>query len=1079
MPPKAKKQGKDKEQADLSVALEIEKLKLEAAERERKFQLETAERDRRFQQEEADRQRTEAAKQREHELQLAQLQRQAKQKNQFQWKVESFPTFDEERDSIDTFIDGFERRAKLASEDQAPWVLWLGQVFCKGKVGEVYCRSTKNPNATYSEVKEALLAHFHITAEEYRRKFRNLRPTPKEMPRQFSRVLARHLDQWLDASHVDDFGKLKELLLSEQIMKCYTPEERIFVRQSQANNWEGVVSSLDAYVSARQYDGKATKTTSQPPASKDDQKEKDDKKGDNARYRDTECYNCKEKGHQARHCPKEKPLKSGGCASPPRHLQCDLDLHDDSSIFPVADGLVEGKKCQVLRDTGCGCIIVQRNLVPPTGMRQATRRLILIDGDEKEYPTARVSIQSPYLSGVVEVVVMDTPLYPCIIGNVDGAAGAEFSQRENVQDVDAGRESPPVQGNSACRDDTWSSTSPITLMEAINVEGLKEAATTPASGPADVGGVGGCTPPPTTEPAPRVREPTTTALTYEAGSSSTSAEGVDTCDAGGPDRGLSAADGSSPGMLLPQPAAAVTRAQAAESNRPPKRRPLGTIDAVGSMSSASAMPAAAATVVHENGDDVIPTFDVRPTTVSPDVNPDLSPTHKADLAAFIADFPDRLSSLPGRTDLTEHEVELTSDLPVRSRCYHTPYAMRKIIDDEIQKMIELDVIEPSKSSYASPVVLVVKKDKSYRFCVDYRRLNAITKFHAEPLPDVQHLFSKLQSAKYLSKIDLTKGYWQVPVPERDRHKTAFITHSGLWQWKVMPFGMMNSGATFSKMMKELLAGLDDVHHFIDDVIIGSEEWSGHLASLREVFTRLRQHHLTAKPDKCQLGYQQLEFLGHVVGKGVIQTETKKISKIADVSRPVNKKELRSFLGLAGYYQRFVPRFASIAAPLTDALKNGRPAEIVWTPTMDTAFTELKHRVSSAPVLHLADVSRPFVLRTDASDKGIGAVLLQDYDGTLFPVEYLSRKLKPAETRYAVTERECLALVWAIQKLQAVLYGNDFVVQTDHAPLAYLQNAKLENARVMRWALLLQQYQFRVVAIKGSANIGADFMSRCL
>jgi hypothetical protein len=557
MPPRRKKT-----QEDDSVALQLERLQIEKAARER---------------EEAAREREEAARVRQHELQLAQLQaQQAAPKPQCHWRIEAFPTFDEDKDSIETFLEGFERRARLASDDQVPWVLWLGQVFCKGKVGEVYCRAARDPNTTYAEVKEARLAHFHITPEEYRRKFRNLRPTSKEMPQQFSRVLARSFDQWLEASNVKDFEKLKELMLSKLIMKCYAPDERIFVRQSQARDWDSVVSALEAYMSARQYDSKTTKTKPQSSASSDDQR--DDTTGGARRSdKDIECYKCKEKGHVAKLCPREKVEKSGGCA-PARRMRRDLVLRDDATMYPVAEGLVEGKKCQALRDTGCGCVIVQRDLVPPTKMRKATCCLSLIDGSVKQYPTARVSIKCPYLCGVVEVVVMDQPLYPCVIGNVDGAAGAEFRQQENVKFVDAGRENPPVQGNRVCQDDTSSSSRPITLMEAINDEGLKEAATTPVSGPADVGGVGGRTPPPTTEPVSRVQEPSTSALPCGAGSSSTSAEGVDTCCAGGPDRGLSDVDGSPPsGVLSPQPAAAVPFASAAIPN-PPLPRELCDTD---------------------------------------------------------------------------------------------------------------------------------------------------------------------------------------------------------------------------------------------------------------------------------------------------------------------------------------------------------------------------------------------------------------------------------------------------------------------------------------------------------------------
>lgn len=1542
------------------ITLRLEMLRMQEAKDQRELELKREEAERQRQHEieikreeldlkrEAERHELEMKKlELDHELQMANLNAaQEKEKNkqrkdethqrQFQWRCEAFPPFDEDKDSIDSYLEGFERRARLADGDQKYWVTWLGQVFCKGKVGEVYGRCIKDPDVTYKDVKEALLSHFNLTPEEYRRRFRNLRPAASELPQQFSKRLSRYLDQWLEAENVDDFKQMKELCLVEQIMKCYGPDERVHARQSNAATWGDVVAALQSYVSARAFVQKGRIRVPGGPHQQVSPKEHDDQRHDKGnreessqpqgqkRFGAITCYNCQRKGHIAKNCDS----KPAACAS--SHDSAHNLIHTSTwsaardFTMPVTQGTVEGRSCLVLRDTGSGCVIVQKDLVPGDVTNSKRQKITLADGQVKEFPTARVCVESPYLCGLVEVVVMDTPLYPCIIGNVDGAAGPEISQRRGpepsgstLSNMDAGRETPPIQGNECCRDDTPSSAVPIAQMEAVGVEDQQETAAPPVSGPEHVNGMEGSAQRLTMEPIPQVQQPTSAFTQDGAGSSSAEVETVDIQRLGGFQELLGETDGSSAPVRAPaQPAAAVTRSQAAAQRQPRNTRPLKTIEAVGSgmnrqgiikaqasdptlaksrelagkgtvldhrfgqskffvtngmlmrsyeeydapghvysqivlpeamrpevlrlahegllsghlstektfnriiphffwpamradvkrhcqscdscqrtiakgkvapvplgdvplvgepfyrvgvdlvgplersssgkkyiltlvdyatrypeavaLSNITAetvaealisifsrcgcpkvmhsdrgsqftsgmmaevcrllnvkqsfttayhpqanglcekmngtlkdmlrrmcaerpkdwdrhldpllfayrevpnastqfapfellygrsvrgpmailresmeeedipeeiktsyeyvfdlrnrledtckaaqenlkvskalykkyfdaktkdrqfavgdkvllllptehskltmqwrgpyditarvgqcdyrivmngkekvfhanmmkrywtrpdvartsadhgqpdatpagacvgtLRAAAAAVIHEDSDDVIPTIDVSEQPATPDINPDLTPGQKEELGKFIAEFADRLSALPGFTDLEVHEVELTSDKPVRSRCYNTPYAMREVIDEEIQKMLELNVIEPSKSPYASPVVLVVKKDGTYRFCIDYRRLNSITKFHAEPLPDQTHLFTKLQRAKYLSKLDLTKGYWQVPVPELDRPKTAFVTHNGLWQWKVMPFGMVNSGATFSKMMKKLLTGLNNVHHFIDDVIVGTEVWQSHLRVLRQVFTRLRQHNLTAKPAKCQFGYQHLEFLGHVVGEGLIRTEPGKITKVINASLPTNKKELRSFLGLVGYYQRFVPHFATIAAPLTDALSKGTPAELQWTTAMEAAYTQLKHCVSSAPVLHLADVSSTFILRTDASDRGVGAVLLQNHNGTVFPVEYISRKLKPAEKRYAVIERECLALVWAVQKLQTYLYGKAFTVQTDHSPLVFLHQAKLENSRLMRWALLLQQYRFRIEAIKGSANVGADFMSRCL
>ena len=333
--------------------------------------------------------------------------------------------------------------------------------------------------------------------------------------------------------------------------------------------------------------------------------------------------------------------------------------------------------------------------------------------------------------------------------------------------------------------------------------------------------------------------------------------------------------------------------------------------------------------------------------------------------------------------------------------------------------------------------------------------------------------------KYFSKFDLTKGYWQVPVKEDARPATAFLTPEGLFQFCTMPFGLVNAPATFSRVMRRVLKGLPSIDNYIDDILVHTPSWENHLAVLREMFERLRSANLTAKPSKCLIGATSLDFLGHVVGQGKLQPQIEKMKSIKEADRPKTKKQLRSFLGLAGYYRRFIPNFAAIAVPLTDLTKANEPNNIKWGESQEIAFNSLKSKLSSSPILHLPDCSKQFVLRTDASNTGVGAVLLQEQEetGEMFPVAYASRKLLPREKAYATVEKEGLAIVWGIQKFQRYLYGREFVLQTDHQSLQYLHRAKLANARVMRWALALQPYRFRIESIKGSQNVGADFLSR--
>ena len=438
-----------------------------------------------------------------------------------------------------------------------------------------------------------------------------------------------------------------------------------------------------------------------------------------------------------------------------------------------------------------------------------------------------------------------------------------------------------------------------------------------------------------------------------------------------------------------------------------------------------------------------------------------------------------LTDLPGQSNLVNHDIKLTSADPLRSKPYPLPHALRDTIKDEVKSMLKMRVIEPSESPYASPIVLVMKKDGTQQFCIDFRRLNRITIFDAEPMPDPDEIFTKLAKDRYFTKIDLSKGYWQIPLHDQAKEKTAFITPDGLYQFRTMPFGLVNAPATFSRMMRTMLRGMSNIDNFIDDILVHTKTWEEHLNTLEHLFQRLKKSGLTARPTKCFVGFNKLEYLGHIVGQGQLEPLPDKLTTIQNAPQPKTKKQLRSFLGLTGYYRKFIPNYAAIAVPLTDRTKKREPNHIKWENSQEFAFQTLKERLTTSPVLRLPDCNKLFLLRTDASDIGIGVVLLQREDNVDFPVAYASKKLLPRERSYSTIERECLAIVWAIQKFQTYLYGRAFVLETDHQPLVYLQRAKVTNGRILRWALSLQPYRFRIEAIKGSENVGADYLSRRL
>lgn len=438
-----------------------------------------------------------------------------------------------------------------------------------------------------------------------------------------------------------------------------------------------------------------------------------------------------------------------------------------------------------------------------------------------------------------------------------------------------------------------------------------------------------------------------------------------------------------------------------------------------------------------------------------------------------------LSDLPGNTPIQKCKIDMETSEPVCIKQYPIPYARVKVIGEEVNDMLKMQVIEPAASPYNAPVVIVKKKDGTNRFCIDYRKLNQTTRFDAEPLPDINQIFAKLSNKSFFSKIDLCKGYWQIQMDEQDKEKTAFSTPQGQYQWRRMPFGLKNAGAIFSRMMRKLLAPINPefVSNFIDDILIATPTWDTHMDILRQVLRRLQECHLTAKPSKCFFGYQSLSFLGHEVGAGLVKPEAEKLLKIQAAERPKTKTEVRAFLGLAGYYRKFIANFAELALPLTDATKKGSPEVIVWTEECEKSFQDLKKKLTEKPVIVMADLTKPFVLRTDASDRGLGAVLLQEKEGVLHPVSYISKKLNDAEKNYSTIEKECLAIVWSIRKFEPYLYGTRFIIETDHRPLTYLKKSKTENGRLMRWAIQLQEYNFVVKIIPGRDNVGADYLSR--
>lgn len=461
----------------------------------------------------------------------------------------------------------------------------------------------------------------------------------------------------------------------------------------------------------------------------------------------------------------------------------------------------------------------------------------------------------------------------------------------------------------------------------------------------------------------------------------------------------------------------------------------------------------------------------------------LSVTQADMLKRVLIQYADVFSSHPldlGCYTGLEHVIDTGDAMPVKQRMRRTPAAFQTEEEEHLKKLLDMGVIEPSNSEWSSPPVLIRKKSGAVRYCLDYRSLNKVTVKDSFPLPLIEECFDALEGVQYLSTTDLSSGYYQLLVAERDRHKTAFGTKFGLFQWKRLSMGLCNAPSTFQRAMSQVLSGLNwkICIVYLDDLVVVGKDFMSHLHNLELVFQRLRLHNLKLSPKKCQFMRPDLKFLGWIVGRNGISIPPENTEAIQNRKRPVSTFDVESFLGFVNYHRTHIKQFAELAAPLyaLTGVKN-RKIKFIWNETHQKAFDDLKQCMTTAPVMKIPNKYDLFVLDVDASNIAIGAELLQVVNNEEYVIAYASFSLQETQRKYCTTRKELLAIVRFTQHFKHYLLGRKFLLRSDHASLTWLMKFKNADGQLARWLEILSQFDMIIEHRPGRLHVNADYLSR--
>lgn len=465
---------------------------------------------------------------------------------------------------------------------------------------------------------------------------------------------------------------------------------------------------------------------------------------------------------------------------------------------------------------------------------------------------------------------------------------------------------------------------------------------------------------------------------------------------------------------------------------------------------------------------------------------ELSDEEDEDLKKIIEKFEELGKILLGRTNVISHDIDTGDNKPSFTGTRPTSPTKEKLIEQEFLRFRELGVIEPAQSAYRNAMTMVERYKEGklkLRLCMDSRKLNAITKVEKYDLPRITTILGRLGKAKFMSKIDLKDAYLQIPLTERSKEKTAFFVKGhGVWQFLTMPFGLVNCSATMQRLMDTLFGDLDGmVFVYQDDLIIVNEDFEEHIQTLSIVADRLKKANLSINFAKSGFCLRSMRYMGYIVDELGLRPDPEKVSCVLKVPLPKTVTELRRFVGMASWYRRFIKDFAVLAAPLHDLIKGGgKGRKLIWNETASESFESLKSALVSAPLLQPPNFNKPFMIFCDASDGCIGGVLSQATDDDPKqdrPIAYVSRRLRGPEIHYSTTEKECLAVIFCVDKFLEFVEGTEFIVGTDHSALTWLFKQKDLSGRLARWVLSLQEHNMIIRHVRGKNNVVADAISR--